>query len=255
MSPAIEPLDRASARGLAAELVERLTELIRTGALLPGDKMPTESTLTSDYGVSRTVVREALSNLQSAGLVETHQGRGSFVLMRPHSGTFKVEGTLLRTPEDADQMFEFRLGIECEGASLAASKSTPQQREAIHAELQRFANAGKSPSDAIEADFRFHLAVAKASNNRHFRELIGSLGPGMIAMPRERLSQSEAGATSSHLKVVLTEHQNILDAIERRDPEAARAAVRLHLSNSRARLRQSRTGQNELKNDAGPHLS
>src|SRR5690606_34363118 len=100
MDPAAEPIDRGSARGLTGELVLRLTEQIQDGTIRKGEKLPTESALMEAYQVSRTVVREAISQLRASGLVETQQGRGSFVLTAPSSEQFALDPTEIRTVDD-----------------------------------------------------------------------------------------------------------------------------------------------------------
>ena len=88
----------------------------------------------------------------------------------------------------------------------------------------------------VEADLAFHLKVSAASGNRFYSELLGSLGPMMIMLPRTRLDQAYSVSDPSHFTRVIAEHQNIHDAIARSDPEGARAAARVHLSNTRHRL-------------------
>ncbi|MEI8412798.1 MULTISPECIES: FadR/GntR family transcriptional regulator [unclassified Kribbella] len=228
-------LDRGSGRGLAHELVERLKERILSGAISPGEKLPAESSLVEEFGVSRTVVREAVSRLQAAGLVETFQGRGSFVLEVPErpSGLREV-----RSHRDVLELLDFRIGVESEAAGLAAGRRTDHQLKAIERALADFRRIGDDPSRSVEADFAFHLKVAAAAGNRFYRELIGSLGPMMIMLPRTRLDPAYEMSDAAHLNRVALEHENIYAAIARSDPEAARAAARVHLSNTRHRLQQ-----------------
>ena len=227
-------LDRDTGRGLAHELVERLKGKILAGEIEPGRKLPAESSLMSEYAVSRTVVREAISRLQAAGLVETFQGRGSFVLALPEATTF--EAASIRSHRDVLDMLDFRIGVETEAAGLAAQRRTEHQLKAI--ELKTFKRAAGNPARAVEADFAFHLKIATASGNRFYTELLGSLGPMMIMLPRTRLDPSYELTDATHFTRVTLEHENIHDAIARADAEAARAAVRVHLSNSRHRLRE-----------------
>lgn len=95
---------------------------------------------------------------------------------------------------------------------------------------------GDDPSRSVEADFAFHLKVAAASGNRFYRELIGPLGPRMIMLPRTRLDPAYEMSDATHLTRVVHEHENIYAAIARSDAEAARAAARVHLANTRHRL-------------------
>ncbi|TCC44736.1 FadR family transcriptional regulator [Kribbella capetownensis] len=222
-----------SGRGLAYELVEELKRRILGGEIAPGEKLPGESALTEEFGVSRTVVREAISRLQAAGLVETFQGRGSFVLEVP-TGEFGLRE--VRSHQDVLELLDFRIGVESEAAWLAAVRRTERQLKAIERALNDFRRIGDDPSRSVEADFAFHLKVAAASGNRFYRELIGSLGPMMIMLPRTRLDPAYEMSDATHVTRVVYEHENIYAAIARSDPEAARAAARVHLANTRHRL-------------------
>ena len=95
---------------LAQRVVAGLKDKILAGDLPPGRKLPSEAELIEEFGVSRTVVREAVSRLQAEGLVETFQGRGSFVLAMPEPTSFTVESAAIRTHHDILDMIDFRLG-------------------------------------------------------------------------------------------------------------------------------------------------
>jgi DNA-binding FadR family transcriptional regulator len=229
-------IGRDGGRGLAHELVERLRARILAGEIRPGDKLPTESSLIKEFGVSRTVVREAVSRLQAAGLVETFQGRGSFVLALPPPTAFSVEAAQVRTHRDVLDMIDFRIGVETEAAGLAAERRTDLQLKAIERALIDLGRSGEQPGHAVEADFAFHMKVALASGNRFYSDLLASLGPMMIMLPRTRLEHVYTVSDATHLTRVTLEHENVYRAVADRDAAAARAAMRLHLSNSRARL-------------------
>ena len=104
-------------RSLAQGVVEQISAVIRQGMLKPGDKLPTESSLMSQHGVSRTVVREAISHLQAAGLVQTRHGIGTFVLERPQAG-LGLEAENMLTLRDVLSILELRIGVETETAGL-----------------------------------------------------------------------------------------------------------------------------------------
>lgn len=225
-------------RSLAHGVVEQVTTVIRDGMLKPGDKLPTESSLMSQYGVSRTVVREAISHLQAAGLVQTRHGIGTFVLDRPQSG-LGLDAENILTLRDVLAILELRIGVETETAGLAASRRSELQVNELAgalAEMQRAMAEGRS---AVEADKRFHLLIAQATGNRYFVDILEQLGNAII--PRARLNTPvlEQDKPADFLERVSREHDDIFRAIERRDPEAARAAMRTHLSNSRERLVQA----------------
>ncbi|TYL45520.1 FadR family transcriptional regulator [Nocardioides sp. BGMRC 2183] len=219
---------------LAQTVVAGLKARILDGSLPAGAKLPSENELIEEYAVSRTVVREAVTRLRAEGLVETFQGRGSFVLAMPEPTSFTVEASAIRSQADVLAMIDFRLGVESEAAFLAASDRTPAAAKAVQHALDAFAAA--SPEDAVEADFAFHRAVAAATGNRFYLDLLDSLGPMMIMLPRTRLSEEYSLTDASHVERVRREHDNVATAVIAGDPETARAAMRVHLGNTRRRL-------------------
>lgn len=224
-------------KSLALELVEALGERIREGQLAAGDKLPTEAAIMAEYGVSRTVVREAMSKLQATGLVETRHGVGTFVLDLAESGAFKVGPEQLATLHDVVALLELRIGIETEAAALAATRRTEQNITEMRSALRAFADALNEGRDAVGPDFQFHLEIARATQNPRYVDFMSSLGASII--PRARVSVvQEAGAVKrAYLTRANLEHESILDAIAAKDADAARAAMRTHLANSRERRR------------------
>jgi GntR family transcriptional regulator, transcriptional repressor for pyruvate dehydrogenase complex len=233
------PLRRRS-RSLAHDLVEGIGAQIQGQALKPGDKLPTESAIMQSYGVSRTVVREALSRLQAAGLVETRHGIGTFVLEpRPGQG-FGIDPADIATAVDVMAVLELRISLETESAGLAAQRRSDAQLAEMRAALDAFeANVVGGAGDAVSPDFRFHLAIAAATGNRYFADIMSHLGSTVI--PRARINSSRVAHEDlpQYLRRVNREHEEIYQAIARRDPESARAAMRIHLTNSRERLRRA----------------
>jgi DNA-binding FadR family transcriptional regulator len=219
---------------LAQRVVAGLKDKILAGDLPPGHKLPSEAELVGEYGVSRTVVREAVTRLRAEGLVETFHGRGSFVLAMPETTSFTVESATIRTHHDVLDMIDFRLGIECEAAALAASRVNAATAKEVKAALDAFVAA--APEDQVEADFGFHRAVAAASGNRFYLGLLDSLGPMMIMLPRTRLGDAYSLTDAGHVDRVRREHDSVASAIIAGDPDVARAAMRVHLGNTRRRL-------------------
>jgi GntR family transcriptional regulator, transcriptional repressor for pyruvate dehydrogenase complex len=225
---------------LALSLVEALGDRIRDGRLATGDKLPTEAAIMAEFEVSRTVVREAISKLQAAGLVETRHGIGTFVLGLGEGGPFRIAPEQMATLNDVVAVLELRIGVETEAAALAAQRRSAAQLVAMQEALAAFTAAAEAGRDAVAADFQFHLEIARATGNPHYEQLMGTLGAPSI--PRARLPGLDGVAPAErliYLKRVNTEHQNILDAIAAQDPEAARAAMRTHLANSRERRRRA----------------
>ncbi|CAN7242548.1 FadR family transcriptional regulator [Trinickia sp. LjRoot230] len=226
------------ARNLAEFVVSRLTEQIESSALKPGDKLPTESQLMETMSVSRTVIREAISRLQAAKVIETRHGIGSFVLeasAKPF-GLEVVPGTTLR---DVLSILELRISLETECAGLAAQRAQSDDLARIRAALDTLAAIRADNPDSVEADLEFHISVARATGNRYFVDILTQLGTALI--PRERLDSASIAREdpNAYLSLVNREHESIFDAIARRDAESARAAMRMHLSNSRERLRRA----------------
>lgn len=221
-------------KSLAQRVVAGLKDKIFTGDLPPGHKLPSEAELIDEFGVSRTVVREAVTRLRAEGFVETFQGRGSFVLAVPQSSSFTVESAALRTHRDVVDMIDFRLGVESETAALAAARIDEAGRATIRDALAAFVSA--PPADAVEADYRFHRAVAAVSGNRFCLELLDALGPMMIMLPRTRLGDEYSMTDGGHAARVQREHDDIAAAVVAGDPDTARAAMRVHLGNTRRRL-------------------
>ena len=219
---------------LAQRVVAGLKDKILAGELPPGHKLPSESELIEVFGVSRTVVREAVTRLRAEGLVETFQGRGSFVLAVPEPTSFTVESAAIRTHHDVLDMVDFRIGIECEAAALAAARVDATGSASIRTALEEFVAA--APEDAVEADFRFHRAVAAVSGNRFYLDLLESLGPMMIMLARTRLGDAYSLTDASHVDRVRREHDDVAAAVMAGDPDSARAAMRVHLGNTRRRL-------------------
>jgi DNA-binding FadR family transcriptional regulator len=234
----IEPTLPRKPRNLASTLVESLGTQIRDGRLAVGDKLPTESAIMTRFGVSRAVVREAISKLQASGLVQTRHGIGTFVLEAGDAPSFKITSEQVHTLRDVIAVLELRIGVETEAAALAAQRreeaNLTQMRQALAA-ITESVDAGR---DAVAADFGFHLEIARASQNPHFVDLLLSLGTRII--PRARLgSPDPAEDHRQYLHRINGEHESILEAIANRDSEGARAAMRTHLANSRERRRRA----------------
>jgi DNA-binding FadR family transcriptional regulator len=217
-----------------------LSEMIKSGTLRAGEKLPTEAAILSEMAVSRTVVREAISRLQASGMVETRHGIGTFVLDQPTADNFSIGEQDMATVDDVIAVLELRISLETESAGLAALRATPEQLNNMASALRAFDSAIHAASDAVPSDFQFHMEVANATGNRHFADLMTYLGTRIIPRTRVNTAAQAPEGREAYLGKVHAEHESIYNAIRNRDPEAARAAMRLHLSNSRDRLRKAR---------------
>ena len=235
-SPAAAPLKKH--RNLAQGVVAHLTDSIRSGSITPGDKLPTESEIMRMLGVSRTVVREAISNLQAAGLVETRHGIGTFVL-EPSNAPMGLDPATVVTMRDVLDLLELRISLETEAVGLAAARRTDEQLAELRAAVDSFEECARTGGDTVAPDMVFHLLIAQASGNRYFHDILAHLGTNII--PRARLNSAHFAddQPGQYIERVIHEHEDIFTAIARRDAEGARAAMRMHLSNSRERLRRA----------------
>ncbi len=224
-------------RNLAQALVDELTTRMHSGQLAPGAKLPTEAEIMREFSVSRTVVREAISRLQAAGLAQTRHGVGTFVAQAGSGAPFRITADQLETLHDVISMLELRIGLEAEAASLAALRRTDDNLTALRAAQEAFWQAIQAGEDAVAADFQFHLEIARATQNVHFAAMLGALGATVI--PRARLARDlpDEPRATAYLERVHAEHEAILAAITCHDAEAARTAMRIHLANSRERRR------------------
>ena len=241
-------------KGLVSEIVDNLANIIRQGELQPGDKLPTEAEIMLRFDVSRTVIRESLSRLQASGLVETRHGIGTFVLPPQQAGNFKIQAEDFATVADVISVLELRISLETEAAGLAAQRRTAENLQAMEDALKAFHDAISLDSDAVPPDFKFHMEVARSTGNRHFADLMTYLGTMIIPRTRVNTAHSAPEGRLNYLHRVNAEHESIYTAIRNQDPEAARAAMRTHLSNSRERLRRGSNAHTmqPLSADAAP---
>lgn len=226
-------------RNLAQGVVAHLTDSIRAGALEPGDKLPTESEIMRQLGVSRTVVREAISHMQAAGLVETRHGIGTFVLEPSSGGNLGIDPNTVVTVRDLVALLELRISLETEAAALAASRRSSEQLAQLRTALDSFQAQARSGGETVPSDLQFHLLVAQSSGNRYFHDILGHLGSNIIPRARVNSARLAKDDPAAYMDRVINEHEDIYDAIARQDSESARAAMRTHLSNSRERLRRA----------------
>ena len=241
-------------RRLAESLVERFAQRMREGTLKRGDKLPTETQIMAAESVSRSVVRDALSRMQAAGLVETQHGVGTFVLDMPAPEGFNVGPATIMLLSDVLDLLEFRLSLEVQAAGMAAERATPQAIDELEQALKALLQGPEKSGSTTNADFQFHLKIAKAAGNPYLIDIMKHLGKNVLPMSihtakgflltrwsRLNMNPAYTGQSnrSTYLAGINAEHQQIFDAIVSRQVDAARAAMFLHLSNSRMRLREA----------------
>lgn len=224
-------------RTLADRVTESLMRKIVGEELPAGTQLPSEQVLAQSFGVSRTVIREAISRLKSEGLVDSRQGRGAFVRQDRSEVPFRV-GIDAKDPRTSLlHILELRLGLDTEIAALAAARRTRDQMTAIQKALQAIDEASEAGRDAVAEDMEFHLSIAQATRNPMYFDLIRFLGSafyGAIAVTRANERRVEALARQTKI-----EHAAIAQAILKRDAAAASAAARTHIEKASKRLLQA----------------
>jgi GntR family transcriptional regulator, transcriptional repressor for pyruvate dehydrogenase complex len=231
------PRPPREAGSLPAAVTRALAARIDAAELRPGDRLPTERKLMEAYGVSRTVVREAISSLRAEGLVVTRQGKGAFVTRDGARSAFRITEADVVTLQDVVRVMEVRIGLEAETAALAALRRTAAQIDQMRSTLAELEASVEASDKSVEADLRFHVLIAEATGNGYFADLLRQLGPLLIPRARVDTFRHDTAGRSAYLRRVNQEHEQILQAIAAGDADGARAAMRVHLVNGRERIR------------------
>jgi GntR family transcriptional repressor for pyruvate dehydrogenase complex len=225
------------ARRRTEEVVERIVAQISSGGLAVGAKLPTEQEMMQAMGVSRTVVREAISALRARGLVTTRQGAGAFVNAESQQ-PYSIDPDGLGSLNSVIEILELRTAVEMETAAIASERATAAQLKAIAKALSTFSHAIETGEPAVKEDFDFHFAIAIATNNSRFVGFLEYLGGLIIPRQSIRTFDGDSGRMRHYLENVEREHQTIFDAISAKSPRKARDAMRRHLLNGKERYRQ-----------------
>lgn len=214
---------------LAVELTNAMRRRIVEGEFRPGDKLPSEKAIVETAKVSRTVVREAIAALRAEGLITVRHGVGVFVASSEGTRRLQLTSADFEDAGDRRAMQQMRLAIEAEMAALAARTRTPEQLDALRDAYGRFGSAISAGGNGRDEDQAFHLALAEASGNTYFARFVAFAGADLI--PGAPASSGNGAATlpEAKLKTIHLQHHRILKAVETRDEDAAREALRAHL--------------------------
>ncbi|MFD8779148.1 FadR/GntR family transcriptional regulator [Streptomyces sp. NPDC059916] len=224
---------------LADRVASMLADEIESGRLTTGDKLPTEVELVKQLGVSRTVIREAVSRLSNAGLVEARQGRGVFVLSRrtrPLDLEADTTGTT-DTKAKVLQIVEVRRAMEGEAAEIAATRATAADHARMRQALAAIDAAVAAGGDGADEDLAFHRSIAESTGNAVMVSTVRYLGE--VSRGGIRVTRANEARRGDFFDAVREEHQAILAAIEQGDAKAARTAARRHLKHAAARLQKA----------------
>lgn len=225
-------------RRLPDEIASSILEAISRGDLQAGDRLPTEMDLSDQFGVARTVVREAISLLKFDGVITARQGVGAFVSESSSRRSFRISPSCFAKRQQLVKLLALRTSVQADAAAAAVMRRSDQQLAEMAAALDRFAEAmGEGLELAeirVDAEALFYRLIAEASDNEYFVEFIQLIDAKLMENLRSVVVKnamvSEIGAR------VQAEHDEVYRAIRDRDAERARTATRTHFESAARRL-------------------
>src|SRR5215216_4511200 len=228
-STTIEPLERE--QRLYERVVDKVLELISSGTWKTGYRLPPERELSEAFGVSRTVVREAVKALEARGVLESATGSGVSVRRADFNIVSQSLQTYMQLANRDD--FEIRLNevrrvLEVEMVALAAARRTSEQLAQLHQICQQMRAGGYTAQQMAELDFRLHVSLAEATQNELFKVLLAPL----IGQLRDQIILTWQDFPRP-VNTVFDQHEAIVAAVEAGDAEAGRQAMTKHLAFSR----------------------
>jgi GntR family transcriptional repressor for pyruvate dehydrogenase complex len=219
-------LDSARGTTTAEEVVARLRDMIHSGELASGDRLPPERDLAKLLGVSRPTLRAGIRSLTAVGILQSKQGAGTFVAEAEDSPTLDASALRLMSALHgftSDEMFEARLALEMSIAALAAERATAEDMARLAEEVAGMYASLEKPEQYLVHDMQFHQSVAAASGNRILTALMNMVATILFDY------RSKTVKRAIDLKDSAEQHHNIYRAIREHDTEAARQAMRFHL--------------------------
>ena len=234
LSAPIPPLPLVAER-LSDRLAARLGGQIDAGTLRPGDRLPTEQRLALAHGVSRTVVREAVHQLKSRGLLRSRQGSGVFVTAVPPGEALTLDLALIGSIDDVLRVREVRRALEAETAALAATRASRAQVLALRRALGAIDRSAADGRDGVNEDLAFHRALAEAAGNPHFGRLLEFLE--QYTQESMRVTRRNDATRADFVEAVRHEHSAIVDAIAAGNAALARRRAVQHMRGGDRRLR------------------
>lgn len=233
-------LQTADGQTLTEAVYEAIIGDISEGLWPVGNRLPSEAALCERFGVSRPVVREALSRLRVDGLIQSRKGSGSYVLRQPDRDLFRE--IPIGSLTDLQRAFEFRACIEQETAFYAALRGKKDDIEQIRQAYKKLEDIYPGDQIGYGIDLEFHMSIAEASHNEYFINAMRAIGDIMsVSMTLMRTITLER--PMERRMRVLEEHGRVIRAIETRDSDAAKAAMRHHIVSGHDRLFEGREPQ------------
>jgi GntR family transcriptional regulator, transcriptional repressor for pyruvate dehydrogenase complex len=226
-------MNERKSTGLPDKIYSDILNRILEGEYKEGERLPTEHALAERFETSRPTVREALARLRADGIIVTRHGSGTTVARRPDPDVRRFAP--LETLSDIRRCYEFRIVTEAGAAELAAEKAEPEDIAAIQFAWDELERIVETQGIGAKDDFSFHLAVARASKNPFFITVMSFIEEQIVFSMNLSRNLSLV-KTLERQRLVQAEHLAVLEAVRRKDPAAAGAAMRLHLENALERM-------------------
>ncbi|MEW6229098.1 MAG: FadR/GntR family transcriptional regulator [Bacillota bacterium] len=218
------------------QIVNQIRQHIAEGRLKAGDRLPPERTLAQEFGASRACIREALSALETLGLIECKSGQGNFI--KVDGSEASVNGEVLKElwrSHSPYEIFEARVEIEPSLAALAAEHATEDDIAALGRHLQQLNAIGREAEvdpgkidQYMEEDRKFHLEIARIAHN----SVLFTVSAGVNLMMKEkhwRVLKRKSIEKEGNIRRFEKEHTGIFEAIRGRNADLARARIREHI--------------------------
>ncbi|MCK9340797.1 MAG: FadR family transcriptional regulator [Synergistaceae bacterium] len=219
---------------LSSRISKLILSEIQSGMLLPGDRLPAETVLAEKYGVSRTILREAIASLKNDDILESKQGRGIIVKNPNQRQAFRFSDVFETiSVDEINYFYEMRALLESEAAGLAAVRHTKEDMVLIKKAFKEMEEAVRSSSPGDEAHFKYNEAIAKASHNPVLIEFLSFLQNKLHSLATEL--RIKTMMSPERAETVLSEHRHVVESIFTGDPQKAKQAVMTHLKNAAER--------------------
>jgi len=211
------------------DVIEQIIESVEIGDIAPGEKLPSERNLSEQLSISRSVIREALSILQTGNIIEVKPGIGAFLKQDDKETLLKNMKTVFTRNEiDIIQLLEVRQSLEAQAAYLAAKRATKSDLEDIHSALVWLEQAVENKNIGADEDLSFHLAIGRASHNAMIVDLLNLISDRFLEALKETRTEL---MKRNKVNIYMKEHRNIYNVIVEGDAEKASELMKLHMDN------------------------
>lgn len=219
-------------------VVAQIQHLVRTKKLCPGDRLPSERELAATLGIGRASVREALRTLDSMGLIEVRSGQGAFlrnISLNPYLASIRESLSFLLDVREETllELWEVRQGLEEQIAPLAAKRRSEEDLQKLRKLTEEMRTQISASEAFVRAGIAFHRTLVEAAGNTVFLTLWEAIA-GLIEKSQRRIIGMPGQSGEA-----LAKHEALLNAVERRDAEGAREAMREHMKSEGTHLREA----------------